>query len=90
MLLTFSPCESFIPVYVSAWSLGWVGFFGLTLVLTIGTLTAMILFTTLAFFGFRQINLNWLERKEKLIIGIVLMIFAVVIYMIESGHQHAH
>lgn len=89
-LLTFSPCESFIPVYVSAWPLGWFGFFGLTLVLAVGTLAAMILFTSMAFYGFRQINLIWLERKEKLIIGIVLMIFSVVIYMMEIGHQHAH
>lgn len=89
-LLTFSPCESFIPVYVSAWPLGWFGFFGLTFVLALGTLLAMILFTSLAFFGFKQINLIWLERKEKLIIGIVLMIFSVVIYIMESGHQHAH
>ena len=88
-LLTFSPCESFVPVYVSAWSLGWFGFFALTVVLAIGTLVAMILFTSLAYFGFRQINLNWLERREKLIIGIVLMIFSVVIYIMESGHQHA-
>lgn len=89
-LLTFSPCESFIPVYVSAWSLGWAGFFVLTLILSVGTLAAMFLFTSLAFFGFRQINLNWLERKEKLIIGIVLMVFSIVIYFIEIGHTHAH
>ena len=89
-LLTFSPCESFIPVYVSAWSLGWVGFFGLTIVLTVGTLAAMIIFTSMAFFGFRQINLSWLERREKLIIGIVLILFSIAIYFLESGHQHAH
>jgi nickel/cobalt transporter (NicO) family protein len=89
-LLTFSPCESFVPVYVSAWSLGWFGFFGLTIVLAIGTLSAMIIFMSLAYFGFRQMNLNWLERREKLIIGIVLILFSFAVYYLEAGHHHAH
>src|SRR3989344_4934267 len=40
-LLTFSPCESFLPVYLSAVGYGWKGFVILSLILAIGTLTTM-------------------------------------------------
>ena len=36
-LLTFSPCESFLPVYVSGIRYGWIGFVLLTAILSIAT-----------------------------------------------------
>lgn len=87
-LLTFSPCESFLPVYVSAWQTGWIGFFILSGVLALGTLTAMIIFTSLAYFGLKQIRFQFLENFEKLIIGAILIMLSLVVYIMESGHQH--
>lgn len=87
-LLTFSPCESFLPVYVSAWHTGWIGFFVLSGVLAVGTLTAMIVFTSLAYFGLQKVRFQFLENFEKLIIGTVLIILSLVVYMMESGHGH--
>ncbi len=89
-LLTFSPCESFLPVYISAWQLSWSGFVALSIVLAAGTLTAMILFTTLAFFGVNKLNFKFLENYEKLIIGSVLIILSILVYFIEAGHKHGH
>ncbi len=88
-LLTFTPCESFIPIYAAAWPLGWMGFFVLSIVLAVGTLVSMMFFTSLAFFGFHRFRLNWLEKYEKLIMGIILIIFSFVVYLVESSHAHA-
>lgn len=87
-LLTFSPCESFLPVYVSAWQTGWFGFFVLSGVLAVGTLAAMILFTSLAYYGLQKIRFQFLENFEKLIIGTVLIMLSLVVYIMESGHGH--
>ena len=87
-LLTFSPCESFLPIYVSAWQTGWFGFFMLTLVLGIGTLLAMLCFMTLLHFGMKQMKLQWLENNEKLIMGIILIGLSFVIYFTEVSHHH--
>lgn len=87
-LLTFSPCESFLPIYVSAWQTGWFGFFMLTLVLGIGTLLAMLCFMTLLHFGMKQMKLQWLENNEKLIMGSILILLSIVIYFSEVSHNH--
>ncbi len=87
-LLTFSPCESFLPIYVSAWQTGWAGFGALTVVLGLGTLLAMLCFMTLLHFGMKQIKLQWLENNEKLIMGIILVALSFVIYFTEVTHNH--
>jgi nickel/cobalt transporter (NicO) family protein len=44
-LLTFSPCESFVPFYVYGIRYGWIGFALLTAILSVATVTGMIVFT---------------------------------------------
>src|SRR5207248_5437496 len=61
-LLTFSPCEGFLPIYVSGIRFGWSGFALLTLILSIGTVAGMLVFTALTLAGFRNIRTAWLER----------------------------
>lgn len=87
-LLTFSPCESFLPVYMSAWQTGWFGFFVLSGVLAVGTLSAMVMFTSIAYYGFKQVRFQFLENYEKLIIGAILIILSIVVYIVESKHSH--
>jgi nickel/cobalt transporter (NicO) family protein len=87
-LLTFSPCESFLPVYMSAWQTGWFGFFVLSAVLAVGTLTAMVVFTSIAYYGMKQMRFQFLENYEKLIIGSILILLSVLVYFMESSHQH--
>jgi hypothetical protein len=43
-LLTFSPCEAFLPIYASGVRYGWAGFALLTAILSIGTVAGMVLF----------------------------------------------
>lgn len=86
-LLTFSPCESFLPVYLSAVSHGWLGFMILSLILAFGTLSAMVFLTWLSLKGMAKLELHWLEDYEKLITGIGLVILSVLVFFIESHHH---
>lgn len=85
-LLTFSPCESFLPVYLSAAGYGWKGFVLLSLVLAVGTLTTMIGFTWLSAKTIDQFKMRWLEDNERLVMGTGLIILAVILYFIEKSH----
>jgi ABC-type nickel/cobalt efflux system permease component RcnA len=83
-LLTFSPCEGFLPIYVSAVRLGWQGFLFSTLVLAVATTAGMMTFTALTMSGLHRINLKAIEKYESGILGAVLCVLAVVIVFAEG------
>ena len=85
-LLTFSPCESFLPVYLSAVGYGWMGFVLLSLVLAVGTLVTMLSFTWISAKTMSKYKMDWLEDHEKLIIGVGLILLAVMLIIIEGSH----
>ncbi|HET9417898.1 MAG TPA: hypothetical protein VFO30_01030 [Chthoniobacterales bacterium] len=78
-LLTFSPCEAFVPFYISGLHYGWFGFWLLTAILSIATLTGMVALTWLTLVGIRQIALRQLERYELGVMGILLCAVGVLI-----------
>lgn len=80
-LLAFSPCEGFLPIYLSAMPYGWTAFAVLAGVLAVGTLTGMILFTGLTYAGVRRLKLTWLEHYEDLLLGSVLIILAAAVVL---------
>ncbi|MFZ3229272.1 MAG: sulfite exporter TauE/SafE family protein [Pseudobdellovibrio sp.] len=86
-LLTFSPCESFLPVYLSAVHHGWQGFLFLSLILALGTLLSMLILTWVSLKGLSRFEMNWIEDNEKLVTGIGLVILSVLVFFIEN-HQH--
>ncbi|OYX34168.1 MAG: hypothetical protein B7Y99_06015 [Caulobacterales bacterium 32-69-10] len=71
-MLTFSPCEAFLPLYLANVDQGWMGFALLSVMLTVGTLLAMLLFTGLCLAGADRLRLERLERYEAAVIGVVL------------------
>lgn len=83
-LLTFSPCEAFIPVYVSGVRYGWSGFALLTVILSVATVAGMVLFTLLALAGIEQIKLRLLEKYESGVIGALLCLVGVLIILFEK------
>lgn len=85
-LLTFSPCESFLPVYLSAVGYGWLGFLLLSFVLATGTLVTMLSFTWLSAKTINHFKMDWLEDHEKLITGIGLIVLAFALVLIERNH----
>lgn len=84
MLLTFSPCEAFLPIYASGVQYGWMGFALLTAILSVGTVAGMVVFTWLTLAGVRKIRLGVLERFESGIIGALLCAVGVLIIVLEK------
>jgi len=83
-LLTFSPCESFLPVYVSGVRYGWIGFALLTAVLSIATVLGMVIFTWLTLSNLEKLNLRFLEKYESGIIGGLLCTLGILIIVLEN------
>lgn len=82
--LTFSPCEGFVPFYVSGIRYGWGGFAVLTAVLSIATVAGMVLFTSLTLAGLSKIKLGMLEKYESLLMGILLCAVGILIIVFET------
>jgi ABC-type nickel/cobalt efflux system permease component RcnA len=83
-LLTFSPCEAFLPLYASGVRYGWAGFALLTAILSIGAVAGMVLFTWLTLLGVKSIKLRWLEKYERGLIGGLLCAVGVLIILFEK------
>jgi ABC-type nickel/cobalt efflux system permease component RcnA len=83
-LLTFSPCEAFVPVYVSGVRYGWYGFALLTIILTVGTIAGMVAFTGLALIGIEQVKLRSFEKYEAGVMGVLLCAIGLLIILFEK------
>ena len=73
VLLTLSPCEAFLPIYLAGVKHGWTGFAALSAVLTTATAAGMLLFTTLSLAGVRRLGLEKIARYESTILGVALI-----------------
>lgn len=82
-LLTFSPCEGFLPVYLTGIKFGWLGFFVLSAILAGATLAGMILFTWLTLTGLEKLKLKWFEKYETGVLGALLCALGVLIMLFE-------
>jgi len=83
-LLAFSPCEVFLPVYLSGIRYGWPGFALLSLVLAGATFAGMMLFTSLAAAGLQRFRLEALERYEGAIVGTLLCLLGLAVMFLET------
>lgn len=77
LLLTFSPCEGFLPVYLSGINYGWIGFIVLSAVLALATVGGMIAFTWLTMSGIEKLRLEFLERYESGILGAFILFLGI-------------
>jgi nickel/cobalt exporter len=82
-LLTFSPCEAFLPIYVSGIRFGWVGFGLLTFILSIATVAGMLFFTSLTLAGIGLLRLRWLEQHESGVMGSLLCVVGLLVMFFE-------
>ncbi len=83
VLLTFSPCEGFLPVYISGVRYGWSGFALLTAILSVGTILGMVVFTWLTLLGLEKLNLRWLEKYESGVLGGLLGVLGLIVIFFE-------
>ena len=83
-LLTFSPCESFVPFYVYGIRYGWIGFALLTAILSVATVAGMVVFTWLTLAGMWRVNLERLEKYELGLMGTLLCAVGILIILFEK------
>lgn len=83
VMLTLSPCEGFLPVYLSGVQFGWRGFVVLSAILAVATLVGMTLFTWLALLGFDKIRLKNFERYEAGLLGALFALLGVIVIALE-------
>ena len=83
VFLTLSPCEAFLPVYLSGLRYGWQGFGVLSLVLGGGAVLSMAGLTALSLAGARWLGLKSTERYEGLILGGALCLLGVLVMVLE-------
>jgi nickel/cobalt transporter (NicO) family protein len=81
--LTFSPCEGFLPIYVSGIRYGWKGFALLTGILSFGTVAGMVVFTSLTLAGLGKVKLGVLEKYESALMAVLLCLIGVLILVFE-------
>jgi nickel/cobalt exporter len=83
VMLTLSPCEGFLPVYLSGVQFGWRGFFVLSGILAVATLLGMLLFTSLTLVGMEKLNLQRLEHYEAGLLGGLFALLGVLVVVLE-------
>lgn len=83
LMLTLSPCEGFLPVYLSAVQFGWSGFIILSVILAVATLAGMTIFTWLTLVGFEKLKLRNFERWEAALLGTIFIVLGVMLLVLE-------
>jgi len=84
MMLTLSPCEGFLPVYLSGVQFGWRGFVVLSLILALGTLAGMMVFTWLTLVGLANVPVQKFERYESAMLGTMFCLLGILLIALES------
>lgn len=84
VMLTLSPCEGFLPVYLSGVQFGWQGFFVLSAILAVATLLGMLVFTWLALLGLEKVELKSFEKYEAGLLGGLFVLLGVIIVLLEQ------
>lgn len=81
--LTVSPCEAFLPIYASGIRYGWRGYLALTLILSLGTVLGMVVFTSMTLAGLNRLRLEWMERYESGTMAALLGLVALLVLFLE-------
>jgi len=82
-LLTFSPCEAFLPVFLIGAKYGWLGFAFFSAILATATVAGMVVFTWLTLLGLQRLRLKFLENYEPLVVGGVFCLLGLIIIVFE-------
>jgi hypothetical protein len=77
----FSPCLEIEAYYFTAGTFGWSAILGVSVIYLVITLGGMLLLVYLGFRGLERLRWTYLERHEKQVTGIVLIVLGVITYM---------
>lgn len=76
LILTFSPCEAMIPVFLAVEPWNASTFIHLAAVMAVSTTAVMLILTSLSMKGFERVRLHWLEHHERIVIGAALILLS--------------
>lgn len=88
VMLTLSPCEAFLGVYLSGVQFGWRGFFVLSGILAVATLAGMMVFTWLTLVGLDRFSVRRFERYEAGLLGAIFTVLGLMLLLLGRGHGH--
>ena len=78
----FSPCVELESYYFTAGTFGWTGIIGVSIIYLLVTVIFMVVYVALAIEGINRYKFQFLEKNEKLIIGIVLIVVGIATHFI--------
>lgn len=87
-MVTLSPCEGFLPIYLTGVQYGWTGFWLLSAILAVTTLGGMALLTWLTLLGSERFRLERFERYEAGLLAGLFYVLAIVSLFLHHGHVH--
>lgn len=79
--LTFSPCETLLPIFFAASPMGWKTVLPLCLLIGFTTLGTMLVMTFLLSKGLEASRFQILEDYESLISGVVVILLGVFVFI---------
>lgn len=80
--MTLSPCLDLLSVYVAASTLSWGSLLLISLLMAATTVAIMSLLVWLALRGLELLRLEWLERNEGLVVGVLLILLGVLLFFL--------
>lgn len=83
-MLSLSPCEGFLPVFVAGAREGWLGYVYLSLALAAATLGGMLVLTWLTLRGLQHFNLERLSKYEHAMVGLLLVLMGLGVWLFET------
>jgi nickel/cobalt exporter len=78
----FSPCIELETYYFTAGIYGWMGILIVSIVYLFITVSAMVILVAVALQGMNRFKFEWLEKNEKAVIGLALILIGVLTFII--------
>ncbi|MCF3649109.1 hypothetical protein [Synoicihabitans lomoniglobus] len=86
VMLTLSPCEGFLPIYLSGVQFGWRGFVVLSLILALGAVGGMTLLTWLTLKGSERLRIERFEHYEAGLLAVLFVVLGVIAFVLQHEH----
>ena len=85
-VMTLSPCEAAIPIFLPAAAYGWWGVGLLAAVLLVTTVIGMLVLVALGHRGIELVKSEFIEHNERLLLGVILAILGAAGLLLTHAH----
>ncbi len=80
--MTLSPCLDLLSIYVAAAPKPWSVVLAISLVMAFCTVGMMLILVSMALHGLKRVKLDWLEKYEGQVVGVVLIVLAAIMFLV--------